>query len=98
MRENATSARLAALSISSRHNRITSGLRWVSTPADPMQKMIAETERYQPIAINACSSATRASPAALARLRVAGAADALDLGRGHGLGDPRAGRFGHRAR
>src|ERR1700759_2826280 len=82
MRANATSARLAALSISSRHSRITSGLRCVSTPAAPMQKMIAETLRYQPMAI--------ALPAALARLAVAGAADRLDLGRGHGLGGSRS--------
>src|SRR5690349_17711883 len=97
MRENATSARLAALSISSRHSRITSGLRCVSTPADPMQKMIAETARYQPIAISVWSSAPRSSPAALAGMGVARGADALDLGRGHRLGDPRAGGLGHGA-
>src|SRR5690348_5455392 len=90
MRENATSARLAALSMSSRHSRITSGLRCVSTPAEPMQKMIAETLRYQPMAI--------ALPAALAGLAVAGAADRLHLGGRHGLGGPRPGGLGHRAR
>src|SRR5437764_7329441 len=51
MRANATSARFAPFSISSRHSRITSGLRRVSTPPAPMQKIIAETTRYQPIAI-----------------------------------------------
>src|SRR5690349_19967491 len=101
MRENATSARLAALSISSRHSRITSGLRCVSTPAAPMQKMIAETERYQPIAISGASAKSvevPRSPAALARLRFAGAAYPLDLGRGHALRDPCAGGLRHRAR
>src|ERR1700759_1025409 len=90
MRATATSASWAAWSISSRHSRIPSGLRCVSPPAAPMQKMIAETLRYQPMAI--------ALPAALARLAVAGAADRLDLGRGRGLGGPRAGGLGHRAR
>jgi hypothetical protein len=46
-REKPTSARLAALSISSMHSRITSGLRRTSTPPAPMQKMSAETMRYQ---------------------------------------------------
>ena len=47
MRENATSARLPAFSISSRQIRTTSGLRRVSTPAAPMQKISAERTRYQ---------------------------------------------------
>ena len=47
MRENAISARLPALSISSRQSRITSGLRRTSTPAAPTQKISAETTRYQ---------------------------------------------------
>ena len=46
-RAKATSARFAALSISSRQSRTTSGLRRVSTPPAPMQKISAETIRYQ---------------------------------------------------
>ena len=47
MREKATSARFPAFSISSRQSRITSGLRRVSTPAAPMQKMNAERTTNQ---------------------------------------------------
>src|SRR3954463_4365688 len=46
-RAKATSARLAPLSMSSRQSRITSGLRRVSTPPAPMQKISAGTIRYQ---------------------------------------------------
>ena len=49
MRLKATSARFAALSMSSRQSRITSGLRRVSTPAAPMVNTSAETARYQPM-------------------------------------------------
>ena len=52
-REKATSARFAAFSISSRQSRITSGLRRVSTPPAPMQKISAETTRYQVMLIAA---------------------------------------------
>src|SRR3954454_16446541 len=51
MRANATSARLPAFSISSRQIRITSGLRRVSTPVTPMQKMNADSTRYQAMSI-----------------------------------------------
>src|SRR3954447_2537929 len=46
-RLKATSARLAALSISSRHSRITTGLRRTRMPPAPMQNTIALTPRYQ---------------------------------------------------
>ena len=49
MRLKAMSARFAALSISSRQSRMTSGLRRVSTPPAPMQNTIADTARYQPM-------------------------------------------------
>ena len=62
MRLNAISARFAALSISSRQSRMTSGLRRVSTPPAPMQKTIADTTRYQPM----FTSASRRSAAASA--------------------------------
>src|SRR4029450_3361745 len=47
MREKAISAMLAAFSMSSRQSRITSGLRRVSTPAAPIEKISALTTRYQ---------------------------------------------------
>ena len=55
MRAKAISARLPAFSISSRQSRITSGLRRVSTPAAPMQKMTAERTTYQVMSIRASS-------------------------------------------
>ena len=65
MREKAISARLAALSISSRQSRITSGLRRVSTPPAPMQKISAETTRYQPMLTQrSAGSPVSAAPAA----------------------------------
>ena len=51
MRANAASARLPAFSISSRQIRTTSGLRRVSTPAAPMQKISADRTRYQTMSI-----------------------------------------------
>src|SRR2546429_7335918 len=59
MREKAMSARLAPLSISSRHSRMTSGLRRVMTPTAPSTKTIAETARYQAMLTDAspCSRA-----------------------------------------
>ena len=47
IRAKAMSAMLAALSMSSRQSRITSGLRRVSTPAAPIEKISALTTRYQ---------------------------------------------------
>src|SRR3954468_21248410 len=47
IRAKAISAMFAALSMSSRHSRTTSGLRRVSTPPAPMQKISAETTRNQ---------------------------------------------------
>lgn len=42
-RENATSARFAAFSMSSTHMRITTAFRRVSTPAHPMKNSTADT-------------------------------------------------------
>ena len=56
---------------------MTSGLRRVSTPAAPMQKISAETTRYQPIATAyhpPCRSAARLSGG------TAGRANPLHLG------------------
>src|SRR6266511_5423537 len=50
-RPKASSARLPALSISSRHSRMTSGLRRISTPAAPVAKSSAERTRYQVMSI-----------------------------------------------
>ena len=63
MREKAISARFAALSISSRQSRMTSGLRRVSTPAAPIVKISALTARYQPMATYASSSSGSAGAA-----------------------------------
>src|SRR3954447_21693465 len=52
MRANATRARLPAFSISSRQSSTTSGLRRVSTPATPMQKMNAERTTNQATSIS----------------------------------------------
>src|SRR4051812_8689403 len=49
MRAKPTSDRFAALSMSSSESRMTSGLRRVSTPAVPTQKIRAETTSYQAI-------------------------------------------------
>ena len=68
MRLKAMSARFAALSISSRQSRMTSGLRRVRTPAAPMQKTIAETARYQPM-FTGRSPLGRAGPRAARRRR-----------------------------
>ena len=45
MRENVTSARLAAFSISSTHMKTTIALRRSSTPSDPMVNRIADRYR-----------------------------------------------------
>ena len=47
-REKATSARFAALSMSSTDMRITTALRRVSTPAQPMKKSTADTAMNAP--------------------------------------------------
>src|SRR5882757_2290056 len=47
MRENVTSARLAAFSISSMHMNTTIALRRTSTPTVPIEKRIAESNTYQ---------------------------------------------------
>src|SRR2546423_671038 len=52
MRLKATSARLPALSISSRQSRITSGLRRSSTPAAPVANRSAERTTYQEASIS----------------------------------------------
>src|SRR5579864_1869287 len=70
MRANATRARLAPFSISSRQRRMTRGSRRTSTPPAPMQKISAETTRYQPIA-------TRSPPS---WIDIGGAADGLGRG------------------
>src|SRR5690349_17865007 len=86
MRLNAISARFAAFSISSRHSRITSGLRRVSTPPAPIEKTIALTTRNQ-------AMFTGASPAALLALGLLLARAAGWVGRS--LQDPDG--LGHRA-
>ena len=68
MREKATSARLPALSISSRQSRITSGLRRTSTPPAPIEKTSAETTRYQSMLIG-CGGPPASSMRAGARRR-----------------------------
>ncbi len=61
MRENAISARLAPLSISSRQSSTTSGLRRTITPKAPVQKTIAERARYQPMLTSRLGSLPRPS-------------------------------------
>src|SRR5438270_7729818 len=99
MRLKATSARFAAFSISSRQSRTTRGLRRVSTPAAPMQKISAETVRYQPMFIREPRVPVRARlPAALVAVGARAAGHPLDLGlRRRYVGNPDAGGLGHRA-
>src|SRR5665213_342345 len=103
MRLKATSARLAALSISSRRSRMTSGLGRTSTPTAPMLKMIAETARYQPMAISGPLPAALVAVALvragnterlclLVGLGVGGGAGAQPGGLGHRPAERRAGR------
>src|SRR3954447_1215588 len=88
MRLKPISARLAALSISSRQSRMTSGLRRVSTPPAPMQNTNAETTMNQVMLMSE-------SPAGhLHRL----ALGALALGLQRRRADVAAGGLGHRAR
>src|SRR5712692_7421810 len=56
-RENATSARLAALSMSSTHMRMTTALRRTSTPVTPRKNRIDETAMKAPTGIFICRSA-----------------------------------------
>ena len=84
--------RFAPFSISSRQRRITSGLRRTSTPPAPMQKISAETVRYQPIAM---TSGRHHQPPRPGRGRSRSArprAERLRPGRAQ------AGGLGHRAR
>src|SRR3954454_11779443 len=87
MRLKPISARFAALSISSRQSRMTSGLRRVSTPAAPMQNTNAETTMNQ-LMLMSDSPARRLHRLALG---------ALALGLQRGCPDVPAGRLGHRA-
>src|SRR4051812_37665734 len=85
MRLKPISARLAALSISSRQSRMTSGLRRVSTPAAPMQNTNAETTMNQLMLMS--------PPGHLHRL----ALRPLALGLQRRRADVAAGRLRHRA-
>src|SRR6476646_4099991 len=85
MRAKAISARLPALSMSSRQSRITSGLRRVSTPAPPRQKMNAEAIRYQATSMPSPPPSTVELVVLLGLVRDA-------------RGQHRADRLGHRAR
>src|SRR5436309_1225249 len=90
MRLKATRARLPALSMSSRQSRMTSGFRRVSTPPAPMQKISAETVRYQPMAMRLPASLVLGGAHDLVLLT----ADHLGLWRCR-LGHARTGGLGH---